>query len=202
MKKIAAAASAILSLFALFWSPTGEAAPITKRIDFELEIVRALGAPPFPPHMVTGSVTITYDPSWLYGVTAPVDAINLTIAGHNYSTPDVKFRFVTNPRTWLVIGAGQDPYTLDYGIDDFWLILDYPGFHYVDFQYVAATNPGALFLPGSQIGDINVFSLPVSEPGTLTLLGAFLCALGLLIRNRREEFDTHVQAAPSVIAAP
>jgi hypothetical protein len=138
----------VVGSFSLFWAGNATATPVIEMITFKFSNFEAGGIappplPPVPQDLVTGSVTLTFEPfsaGFGFGPVAQVDAIDLTIAGHTYSASEVNFQYPFGSD--LLIGAFV-PSSLQTGFTDFTLRLSVPEFALVArFQYTNVGTPG------------------------------------------------------------
>jgi hypothetical protein len=165
--------------FILFCAGTANASLITDMIGFDITgfVATQPGSqPPVPQNTVAGSVTITFDPSQSAPIT-PVDAINLTIAGHTYSISEVNFEYSLFQNA-LVIGAGPggNPNNIVAGDNNFQLAFEpvLPLFTFFSFEYTT-----------SSINSTAYKNSQVPEPGSFALLGVALAGFGIIRRRRK-----------------
>lgn len=140
-----------------------------------------------PQATVTGDFTVTYDPSVdsdPFG--SPVSGINLTIAGHTYTTADTIFAAGPDFSTAFSLGGAPGGFILAAGTNDF--ELDFDGtpdgpFTNIAFSYII---PSTTFGTPIEATTVTV-SLATAVPKTasLGLFGVGLAGLGMVLRTRR-----------------
>jgi hypothetical protein len=154
----------------LFCAGNADATLVTDMINFSVTgFIANPGTDTPPQDTVTGSVTITFDPSATMSTPiTPVDAVNLTIGGHTYSASEVNFQFSPSQGDALVIGAGN-PNNITEATDDFQLAFK-PIFTFFGFEYTT---------PGFEDVFVNTdgATISVPEPGSFALLGTALAGM-------------------------
>jgi hypothetical protein len=127
---------------------------------------------------VTGSFTITFDPSQTYlGVLVDSMSINISVAG------DTRLDYASAyPGSMMIYGSLNDR-TVIRGTDDFWLgvggLSTTPSFYY--FAYAQAADPASIHIAGTITGSVTTVPLPP----TLLLVGTGLIPLAWARRKKR-----------------
>jgi hypothetical protein len=182
--------SAFAGCFIVFCLASANATTITDMISFDISgfVATNTPAPPPPQSTVTGSVTITFDPLQTTGTPiTPVDAVNLTIAGHTYSTSEVNFQYSPFQNA-LVIGAGPagNPNNIVLGDNNFQLAFKpvSPLLTFDLFEYAASGINSTAYISSNPL-DATIAVSQVPVPGSLVLLGTALAGFGVIRRRRK-----------------
>jgi len=151
-----------------------------------------------PTDPVTGSFTITFDPTMTYadstsGIT--LNSLNISLGSalaFNYSPSSQTVDGTTYAAGELVVGGigdGAGDVTFSPATNDFWLFVNTfttsPSFDQVGYAQVAAGNN--LFFTTNQTGSVSVEPAPVPIPAAGWLLLSALAGLGLVSQRKRQE---------------
>jgi len=199
MRLVSLAVALLLGCFA--WEQGAAASTITQTIDFTAsDIVTLFGGPPAPVSTVTGSVTITFDPTQIYndeGSGIVLNNININTGGFG-GTP--VFSYFTGPFTanqfligMSLNGAGGS----GSGSNDFILSLSYdnPALFPAYFSYVQ-DGSGYTYAAGTVAVTFSPALAATPIPGSVLMLLTGLGAMGgvAFARPRKAE------AIPAVAA--
>jgi hypothetical protein len=187
------ALAAAVALLPLATAPAG-ASPVSYDVGFSVNTFTAAFGGAVPVDPVTGSFTITFDPTLTYtNSTAGIalNSLNITLGSSlsfNYNpAADGSFAAGTLRVGGLFNGADQIQYSPP--TDDFWLyIQDFAGTPtFQQLGYVQSTSAGDFYFTLAQTASLRVTPSVVvaaSEPASLLVVLAGLAGLGVLRRRR------------------
>jgi hypothetical protein len=161
-----------IALHVAVLAPSANATVVTRTYDFS-----ASGFPAGSPQAtVSGDFTVTYDPSVdSSSAGTPVSAIDLTIAGHTYTTSDTIFAAGPDYASEFVLAGAVAGFAVQTRADD--MLLSFDGtpdgpFTNERFAYATAGTGSIYFASG-----VTVSLSSVPEPTTLPVLSVGLFSL-------------------------
>ncbi len=139
---------------------------------------------PAPSDPVSGTVTVTFDPTSVTPTPTAVDAISLVIGSHTYNASEVSFQYPFGPNRLMIYG-NLNGLTLHDKTNDFYFSFDVSTLAPISYMnYADATSATGLTWKARE-GTINTVAPPIPEPASMFLLGTGLLAGIRRFRARR-----------------
>ncbi len=181
--------SSVALTLLLLTAVSANAAPVTYDVSFSANTFQiGFGPDPAPTDPVTGSFTITLDPTVaVTNSTADIsiNSLNIALGSALSFTYDPAGTFPGRLRVGGLANSA-DVITYSPSTDDFWLKIDdfatAPAFEQVGYTQTSVSN-GNYFYTINQTGSVNVLVVP--EPGSMTLFALGLSGLCCGFSQRR-----------------